>query len=122
VENPLNQAMQSTLAVLTKVGPDDLDAPTPCASFVADAAALKGLLLHDATLEATPLRTWFAGRKTCVPFFAVCFNRAVDGAYQPYGVVVLSVTGEGIRSVRSFGDRRLVALFGFRPDALRQPG
>ena len=34
----------------------------------ADAAALERLLVHDATLEATPLRTWFAGRKTCVPF------------------------------------------------------
>ena len=34
----------------------------------ADAAALERLLTEDATLEATPLRTWFAGRKTCVPF------------------------------------------------------
>ena len=33
MEYPLNQAMQSTLAVLTKVRPDDLDAPTPCASW-----------------------------------------------------------------------------------------
>jgi len=33
MEYPLNQAMQSTLAVLTKVGPGDLDAPTPCASW-----------------------------------------------------------------------------------------
>jgi uncharacterized protein (TIGR03086 family) len=33
VEYPLNQAMQSTLAVLTKVRSDDLDAPTPCASW-----------------------------------------------------------------------------------------
>ena len=33
MEYPLNQAMQSTLAVLTKVGPDDLAAPTPCASW-----------------------------------------------------------------------------------------
>jgi uncharacterized protein (TIGR03083 family) len=33
VEYPLNQAMQSTLAVLTKVRPGDLDAPTPCASW-----------------------------------------------------------------------------------------
>lgn len=30
---PLNQALQSTLAVLTKVRPDDLAAPTPCASW-----------------------------------------------------------------------------------------
>ncbi len=33
MEQPLNQAMQSTLAVLTKVRPGDLDAPTPCASW-----------------------------------------------------------------------------------------
>jgi uncharacterized protein (TIGR03086 family) len=33
MEYPLNQAMQSTLAVLTKVAPDDLNAPTPCASW-----------------------------------------------------------------------------------------
>jgi hypothetical protein len=29
---------------------------------------------------------------------------------------VLSVTSEGIGQVRSFGDPRLVSLFGFRPD------
>ena len=92
--------------------------------------------MHDATLEAAPLRTWFAGRKTCVPFLrnrvlgspgywrmlptsangqpaAVCYNRDADGRYQPYGVVVLSVTSEGIRQVRSFGDPRLVTVFGF---------
>jgi uncharacterized protein (TIGR03086 family) len=33
MEYPLNQAMQSTLAVLTKVRPGDLDTPTPCASW-----------------------------------------------------------------------------------------
>jgi uncharacterized protein (TIGR03086 family) len=33
MEYPLNQAMQSTLAVLTKVRSDDLDASTPCASW-----------------------------------------------------------------------------------------
>ena len=32
-DSPLDQALQSTLAILTKVGPDDLDAPTPCASW-----------------------------------------------------------------------------------------
>ena len=31
MEYPLNEAVQSTLAVLTKVGREDLDAPTPCA-------------------------------------------------------------------------------------------
>ena len=34
----------------------------------ADAAELERLLVEDVTLEATPMRTWFAGRKTCVPF------------------------------------------------------
>jgi uncharacterized protein (TIGR03086 family) len=33
MEYPLNQAMHSTLAVLTKIQPDDLGAPTPCASW-----------------------------------------------------------------------------------------
>jgi uncharacterized protein (TIGR03086 family) len=32
-ECPLNQALQSTLAILTKVRPGDLAAPTPCASW-----------------------------------------------------------------------------------------
>src|SRR5437764_2740077 len=34
----------------------------------ADATALERLLLADATIEAPPLRTWFTGRTTCVPF------------------------------------------------------
>jgi len=98
----------------------------------ADAAALERLLVHDATLEATPLRTWFAGRKTCVPFLrnyilgspgdwrmlaasangqpaAAAYTRDQHGDYQPYGIVVLTVTSAGIRRISSFGDPRLVA-------------
>src|SRR3984957_6609745 len=33
MEYPLNQAMQSTLAILAEVRSGDLDAPTPCASW-----------------------------------------------------------------------------------------
>ncbi|HYZ56256.1 MAG TPA: maleylpyruvate isomerase N-terminal domain-containing protein [Streptosporangiaceae bacterium] len=33
MECPLDQALQGTLAILTKVQPKDLDAPTPCASW-----------------------------------------------------------------------------------------
>jgi uncharacterized protein (TIGR03086 family) len=33
MECPLNQALQSTLAILANVRPGDLDAPTPCASW-----------------------------------------------------------------------------------------
>ena len=105
----------------------------------ADAAALERLLVEDATLEATPLRTWFAGRKTCVPFLrnhllgspgdwrmlatsangqpaAAAYTRDQHGNYRPYGICVLTVTGAGIRRISSFGDPRLVTVFGFGPD------
>jgi uncharacterized protein (TIGR03086 family) len=36
-DSPLNQALQSTLAILTKAGPGDLGAATPCASWNARA-------------------------------------------------------------------------------------
>jgi RNA polymerase sigma-70 factor, ECF subfamily len=105
----------------------------------ADAAALERLLLEDATIEAPPLRTWFSGRKTCVPFLAhhvlgspgdwrmlatsangqpaaAAYTRDRHGNYQPYGICVLTVTGQGIRQICSFGDPGLVTVFGFGPD------
>jgi len=105
----------------------------------ADAAALERLLVHDATLEATPLRTWFAGLNTCVPFLrnyilgspgdwrmlaasangqpaAVAYTRDSRGDYQPYGIVVLTVTSAGISRISSFGDPGLVTAFGFPPE------
>jgi RNA polymerase sigma-70 factor (ECF subfamily) len=112
----------------------------------ADAAALQRLLRHDAQMEATPFRTWFAGSKTCVPFLsnwilgapgdwrmlptsangqpaAVGYRRGPDGALHAYGVVVLAVTGTGISRIASFGDPALASRFGFPatlPDG--QPG
>ncbi len=103
----------------------------------ADAAALERLLTEDAALEATPMRTWFAGRKTCVQFLrnqllgspgdwrmlatsangqpaAAAFTRDQDGDYQPYGICVLTVTSAGIRRISSFGDPSLVTVFGFQ--------
>jgi RNA polymerase sigma-70 factor, ECF subfamily len=105
----------------------------------ADAAALERLLTQDAIIEATPMRTWFAGRKTCVLFLrdhllgspgdwrmlattangqpaAAAYTRDQHGNYQPYGICVLTVTSAGIRRISSFGDPRLVTVFGFRPD------
>ncbi len=102
----------------------------------ADAAALERLLVQDATLEATPLRTWFRGSSTCVaglrnhvmgppgtwrmlPTSAngqpatACYVRDDHGTYQPYGVAVLTMTGAGISGVVSFGDPELVTIFGF---------
>jgi RNA polymerase sigma-70 factor, ECF subfamily len=109
-----------------------------------DAAALERLLLEDATLEATPLRTWFAGRETCVPFLrdhllgspgdwrmlattangqpaAAAYTRDQHGNYQPYGICVLTVTDAGIRRISSFGDPRLVTVFGFPPELIQGP-
>jgi RNA polymerase sigma-70 factor, ECF subfamily len=105
----------------------------------ADATALERLLLEDAAIEAPPLRTWFTGRKTCVPFLrnhvlgspgdwrmlatsangqpaTAAYTRDQHGNYQPYGICVLTVTNQGIRQIRSFGDPSLVAFFGFPPD------
>jgi RNA polymerase sigma-70 factor, ECF subfamily len=105
----------------------------------ADAAALERLLTQDATLEATPIRSWFAGRKTCISFLrdhllgspgdwrmlatsangqpaAAVYQRDHEGNYQPYGICVLTVTSAGIRRVSSFGDPSLVTVFGFGPD------
>jgi RNA polymerase sigma-70 factor (ECF subfamily) len=105
----------------------------------ADAAALRQLLCADATLEATPFRTWLAGCDTCVPFLrtwvmgapgdwrmlpaarangqpaAVCYHRDPDGAYQAYGIVTLTMTTAGITRIVSFGDPALVRSFGFPP-------
>jgi RNA polymerase sigma-70 factor, ECF subfamily len=107
----------------------------------ADIAALERLLLRDATLEAPPFGTWFAGRQTCLACLrnyvvrspgdwrmlatsangqpaAAGWLRDEKGAYQPYGIVVLTVSGDGIRRVVSFGDPGLVAVFGFRPETM----
>src|SRR5262245_37490443 len=104
----------------------------------ADTAALERLLTEDAILEATPMRTWFAGRKTCVAFLrnhllgspgdwrmlatsangqpaAAAYTRDKDGNYQPYGLCVLTVTGTGIRRISSCGDPTLLTVIGFGP-------
>ena len=100
----------------------------------ADAAAIERLLLEDAAIEATPMRTWFAGRSTCIPFLrelmgapgdwrmvatsangqpaAVAYTRDGNGRYEPYGICVLTVTDAGISRITSFGDPGLVAVFG----------
>jgi hypothetical protein len=81
------------------------------------------------------MRTWFAGVRTCVPFLrdrvigspgtwrmlptrangqpaAVEYVRDEQGAFQAYGVVVLTANRAGIVRVTSFGDPRLVSVFG----------
>ncbi len=105
----------------------------------ADAAALERLLVEDVILEATPLRSWFSGRRACIPFLrdrvlgaagdwrmlatgangqpaAAVYARDADGQLQPYGVCVLTVTDRGISQVTSFGTPGLLAVFGFPPE------
>ena len=105
----------------------------------ADTAALERLLVRDATIEAPPFRTWFSGRQTCVPCLrnyvlgspgdwrmlatsangqpaAAAWVRDERGAYQAYGIVVLTVSDDGIHRIVSFGDPSLVPAFGFRPE------
>jgi RNA polymerase sigma-70 factor (ECF subfamily) len=100
----------------------------------ADAAALKRLLRADAILEATPLRTWFAGRSSCMPYLAervlgspgdwrmlpsrangqpaaLAYVRKSDGTHAPYGVVLLTATAAGIAGIHAFGDPDLVGRF-----------
>jgi RNA polymerase sigma-70 factor (ECF subfamily) len=103
----------------------------------ADGAALEQLLRMDAKLEATPWRTWFSGRATCVPYLVgrvlgepgdwrllptTANGQPAAVAYvhgKPYGLLVLTVTQTGIARINAFGDSSLVTRFGF-PD--RAPG
>jgi len=148
----VKSALQRARARLEEVAPvaDQITEPTAprarafldryIAAFEnADAIALERLLVEDAIIEATPLRTWFAGRKTCVPFLrnrvlgapgdwrmlatsangqpaAAAYTRDQHGNYRPYGICVLTLTDAGIRRISSFGDPGLVTMFGFRPD------
>ena len=103
----------------------------------ADAAALERLLRRDAALELPPSSVWFTGGEAIatavaglgypgewrmVPTSAngqpaaAAYTRDSRGDYQPYGIVVLTVTSAGIRRIFSFGDPGLVGVFGFRPD------
>ncbi|GAB3416688.1 sigma-70 family RNA polymerase sigma factor family protein [Flindersiella endophytica] len=97
----------------------------------ADGPALERLLRVDARVEATPWRTWFSGRATCVPYLTQqVLGRPGDWRLLPtgangqpaaigyrhgqaYGILVLSVTKAGIARINSFGDRALVERFGF---------
>jgi RNA polymerase sigma-70 factor (ECF subfamily) len=143
------QRARARLAELELADRDITAAPAPQARALleqyiaafenADADALQRLLVADATLEATPLSTWFAGRTNCIPFLrdhllgspgnwrmfatsangqpaAAAYTRDSDGHYQAYGICVLTLSDAGIRRITSFGDPQLVTAFGFKPD------
>jgi RNA polymerase sigma-70 factor (ECF subfamily) len=109
-----------------------------------DMAALERLLADDAMLEMTGTTTWFAGKKTCVPFIAAqaigypgewrmtslyangqlgaaAYRRAADGAYLPFAVVVLATTRSHITRLSLFSDPDLFSRFGLLPSLSRPP-
>jgi hypothetical protein len=98
----------------------------------ADGAALERLLRVDAKVEATPWRTWFSGRATCVTYLVrqVLGSRGdwrllpASANGQPAaigylhgracGILVLTVTPADIARVNAFAGPELVAKFGSR--------
>jgi len=50
---------------------------------------------------------------------AAGYLRDEDGRYQPYGIIVLEVTGDRISRIVSFGDPNLLPAFGFEKNALK---
>jgi RNA polymerase sigma-70 factor (ECF subfamily) len=143
----VKSALQRARATLEQVAPaeDQVAEPTEpelralvdqyIAAFEnADAAALERLLRKDVTLEAPPLRNWFSGLTTCMPFMAThvlgspghwrmlptsangqpavaAYTR--DGSvYRAYGIVVLTATTTGIARITAFGDPSLLARLG----------
>ena len=103
----------------------------------ADAAALVDLLRADVELEMPPNPTWFTGRQAVLGFLAnrvlrkdffhlvpasangqpaaVTYHRAADGALEPHGIQVLTLTGDRIARVTAFNDPSLVPVFEISP-------
>jgi RNA polymerase sigma-70 factor (ECF subfamily) len=100
----------------------------------ADPSMLEKALRQDAALEMVGSRTWFAGRKTCLPFIATqvlgspgdwrmlaidangqpaaaAYRRREDGSLHAFGIAVLTVTATGITRIVVFEDPGLVTMF-----------
>jgi RNA polymerase sigma-70 factor, ECF subfamily len=110
----------------------------------ADPELLAEALRKDAALEMVGSRTWFAGRKTCLPFIATqvlgspgdwrmvaiaangqpaaaAYQRDGDGRMHAFGIAVLTVTATGIERIVVFGDPSLITMFEL-PDVLELGG
>jgi RNA polymerase sigma-70 factor, ECF subfamily len=106
----------------------------------ADAEALQKLLRSDASLQMTPTRTWFSGKRTCAPFLArrvlhapgeyrmfptiangqpaaVAYRRNDDDVLAPFAIAVLSTDEMHITGITVFADPMLVQRFGY-PEVL----
>jgi RNA polymerase sigma-70 factor (ECF subfamily) len=99
----------------------------------ADMHALEQVLRTDATLEMTPVLTWFAGRQTCMRYLrnvigtpglwrmiptrangqpaAAAYRRDGDGVYAPFAIVVLTTALDQITGIALFGDPSVFTQF-----------
>jgi RNA polymerase sigma-70 factor, ECF subfamily len=99
-----------------------------------DMSLLERALRDDAALEMAGSTTWFAGKRTCVPYIrrvlrtpgdwrmvptvangqpaAVAYQLDGDGAYAPFAVAVLTISAAGIGRITLFGDPGVLARFG----------
>ena len=98
-----------------------------------DLAALEQVLATDAALEMTPVRTWFAGKRNCIAYIrrvigpsgtwrmlptvangqpaAAAYRRSDADGFQPFAIVVLTISGRGIERIALFSDPRLFSRF-----------
>ncbi len=141
----VKSALQRARAGLEHVGADELTEPSEpraqslldqyMAAFErSDMSLLERALRDDAALEMTGSTTWFAGKRTCVPYIrrflrtpgdwrmvptaangqpaAVAYELGGDGVYVPFAVAVLTVSAAGIGRITLFGDAGVLARFG----------
>jgi RNA polymerase sigma-70 factor, ECF subfamily len=101
-----------------------------------DMSLLERALRDDAALEMAGSTTWFAGKRTCVPYIrrflrnpgdwrmlptvangqpaALAYQRDRGGVYAAYAVAVLTVSAAGIGRITLFSDAGVLERFGAR--------
>jgi len=135
----VKSALQRARGTVSTLSPEQV-APAPAearavldayvkAFEASDAAALERLVTDDVVLEMTGVRTWFAGKATCMPHFkaqalgepgdwrmtpAPANGQPAVIAYfrgEPYAVAVLTVRGDRMARVAVFADPAVVRRF-----------
>jgi RNA polymerase sigma-70 factor, ECF subfamily len=116
----LLQRARATLETIDEA-PHDADEPTA-------ERLLERTLRRDAMLEMTPARTWFSGRRTCLPYLATVIGRPGEWSMRPtrangqpaaivsrhghlLGVAVLGLRRGGIARISLFGDPAVARRF-----------
>ncbi len=135
----VKSALQRARATAAELTPEQVGTPSAQARAVldryvaafenSDAAALERLLTDDAVLEMTGVRTWFAGKATCLPHLraqalespgdwrmvpAPANGQPAVVAYlrgEPYAVAVLTVAGDRLARIAVFSEPSVIARF-----------